>query len=101
MRKARNIDQQYCGTPVPPPRPGEPLQPRVIGPVERRLLQYGQVHGLCFGAWGEASTAVHSLVQRLADARVDMADTQPAYQRQGRSRAAEKAGLVAYVRRSL
>ena len=102
MRKARNVDQQYCGTPAPPPRPpGGPLQPRVIGPVESRLVQYGQVHGWCFGAWGEASTAVHSLVQRLADARVDMADTQPAYHRQGRSRAAEKAGLVAYVRRSL
>ena len=32
---------------------------------------------------------------------VDMANTQPAYQRQGRSRAAEKADLVAHVRRSL
>ena len=102
MRKARNVDQQFCGTPAPPPRlPGEPQQPRVIGPVERRLQQYGQVHGWCFGAWGEASTAVHSLVQRIAEARVEMADTQPAYQRQGRTRAAEKAGLVAYVRRSL
>ena len=30
-----------------------------------------------------------------------MADTQPAYQRQGRSRAAEKAGFVAHVRHSL
>lgn len=89
-------------TPAPPPRlPGGPQQPRVIGPVERRLQQYGEVHGWCFGAWGEASTAVHSLVQRVAESRVDMADTQPAYQRQGRSRLAEKAGLVAYVRRSL
>ena len=79
----------------------KPQQPRVVGPVERRLQQFGQVHGWCFGAWGEASTAVHSLVQRVAEARVDMADTQPAYQRQGRSRAAEKAGFVAHVRRTL
>ena len=102
MRKARNVDQQYCGTPAPPPNlPGGLQQPRVVGPVERRLQQFGQVHGWCFGAWGEASTAVHGLVQRLAEARVEVADTQPAYQQQGRSRTAEKAGLVAYVRRSL
>ena len=102
LRKARAVDQQYCGTPAPPPHlPGEPQQPRVVGPVERRLQQFGQVHGWCFGAWGEASTAVHSLVQRVAEARVDMADTQPAYQRHGRSRAAEKAGFVAHVRRTL
>ena len=102
LRKARAVDQQYCGTPAPPPHlPGEPQQPRVVGPVERRLQQFGKVHGWCFGAWGEASTAVHSLVQRVAEARVDMADTQPAYQRQGRSRAAEKAGFVAHVRHSL
>ena len=102
MRKARNVDQQYCGTPAPPPiLPGRLQQPRVVGPVERRLQQFGQVHGWCFGAWGEASTAVHGLVQRIAEARVEVADTQPAYQQQGRSRTAEKAGMVAYVRRSL
>ena len=32
---------------------------------------------------------------------MEVADTQPAYRQQGRSRAAEKAGLVAYVRRAL
>ena len=31
LRKARNIDQQYCGTPAPPPGPGNQQQPRAIG----------------------------------------------------------------------
>ena len=102
LRKARQVDQQFCGTPAPPPPvPGGQQQPRPIGPVERRLLQFGEVRGWCFGAFGEASTEVHSLVERLAEARLNVAETQPYHRGPIRSRAAEKAGLVAYVRRSL
>ena len=102
LSKARRIDQLYCGTPPPPPRqPGGQQQPRVIGPVEQRLLQYGEVRGWCFGAWGEVSTEVHHLVQRLAEARMALAETLLGERRPTRSRAAEKAGLVAYIRRSL
>ena len=102
LLKARQVDQQYCGTPAPPPPvPGDQQQPRPIGPVERRLLQFGEVRGWCFGAFGEASTEVHSLVERLAEARLNVAETQPHHRGPIRSRAAEKAGLVAYVRRSL
>ena len=60
LSKARRIDQLYCGTlPLPPPQPGGQQQPRVTGPVERRLLQYGEVRDWCFGAWGEVSTEMH------------------------------------------
>ena len=44
---------------------------------------------------------VHNLVDRLAESRLDLAETQPHHRGAVRSRAAEKAGLVAYVRRSL
>ena len=101
LRKARNVDQQYCGTPAPAPGPRGQQQPRAIGPVERRLLGFGEVHGWCFGAFGEASEGVHHLVERLAEARLDLAETQPHQRGPTRSRSAEKAGLVAYVRRSL
>ena len=87
LRKARNVDQQYCGTPPPPPaQPGGQEQPRAIGPVERRLLQFGEVRGWCFGAFGEASMEVHSLVQRMAESRLQMAETQPFHSGQRRVR---------------
>ena len=66
-RKAVKVDQEYGGTPVPGQRiPGAPAPPRVVGRVEARLLTFGRIHGWCFGAWGEASSEVHELVQRLA-----------------------------------
>ena len=103
LRKARQVDQQFCGTPAPPPliQGTQQQQARAIGPVERRLLQFGEVQGWCFGAFGEASEGVHHLVERLAEARLEIAETQPHQRGLLRSRAAEKAGLVAYVRRTL
>ena len=92
LRKARNVDQQYCGTPVP----GNQQQPRVIGPVERRWLEFGEVHGWYFGAFGDASEGVHRLVERLAEARLEYAQTQPQHRGPIMSRAAEKAGLGSY-----
>ena len=77
-KKAREVDWEYGGTPRPPPLPrGTPAPPRVIGRVESRLLTYGRVKGWCFGAWGDASQDVHELVQRLAGARLEIADHQP------------------------
>ena len=104
LRKARNVDQQYCGTPAPPPLgPGNQQQPMAIGPVERRLLELGEVEGWCFGAFGEASVSegVHHLVENLAEVRLEFAQTQPHQRGQVKSRAVEKACLVSYVRRTL
>ena len=53
--KARRLDQQYCGT-----------QPGVAGPVERQLQSFGQLRGLVFGAWGEASPDVEMLLSLAA-----------------------------------
>ena len=64
-KSAREVDWKYCGVPRPPrPQPGVPLLPRQIGPVENRLNGYGRVKGWVFGAWGECSDEVHTMVQR-------------------------------------
>ena len=51
--------------------------------------------------WGEGSTEVHELVQRVAEARLEVADLQPEPRGVPMSRAAQLAGLVGYVRRRL
>ena len=55
-RKARALDRQWLGTP--------PNQP---GPVELKLRGYGDIRGLVFGSWGEASTAVSGLLSAAVD----------------------------------
>ena len=57
--KAKKVDQDIIGTAA-----GE------RGPVERKLDEYGDIMGLCFGAWGEASKDVHTLVDVLAKSRL-------------------------------
>ena len=46
-------------------------------------------------------TEVHGLVQRIAEERLNLKDTLPNQRRMARTREAERAGLVAYVRRAL
>ena len=58
-RKARKVDQEVLE-----------IDREERGPVERRLEEFGDLLGLCFGAWGEASEGVHKLVQTLAEARL-------------------------------
>ena len=100
--KAREVDWQYCGTPRPPKlRRGGQAPPRQIGPVETRLLTYGQVRGWCFGAWGEVSGEVHYLVQKIAQAKLEVGNTQPSGRRTYKTREAQLAGLVASTRRDL
>ena len=59
-RKARNADQVYGGH----------NDPDHAGPVERKLLQFGEVFGLVVGAFGEASEDLHLLIQHLAESRI-------------------------------
>ena len=56
-RKAREVDQRFCGTPA-----------GSVGPVEQKLRTYEPVRGLVFGAWGEASPDVEKVLTALADA---------------------------------
>ena len=101
-RKARDTDHTYGGVPRPPPAlPGAPQLPRVVGRVERRLQTFGEIRGWCFGAWGEASQECHTWVQKIAAARLEVADQQPGRQGPPKSDKALMAGYVGFVRRSL
>ena len=67
------------------------------GPIQRRLEEYGDLIGLCFGAWGEGSEQVHQLVQTLAESRLKFQGLQL-----GRPGSDQELGvLVGQVRRRL
>ena len=59
LKKAKGVDRKYGGV-----AEGE------VGRVQRKLEGYGEVRGLVFGAFGEASEGVHDLVQILATSRM-------------------------------
>ena len=58
-RKAKNVDKDFVGT-----ADGE------VGPVERKLAEYGELLGLVIGAWGEGSEDLHDLLQVIAQGRL-------------------------------
>ena len=60
MAKARALDAQFCDVPRDSDAPG---------PVARKLLSYGRIHSLVFGAYGEGSKDAHGLVAQLATSR--------------------------------
>ena len=90
VSKARQADRLYGGNQV-----GE------TGKVERKLLSFPKVEGIIFGNWGEASEAVHNLVEVLATSRVRV--MMPQMSRKGRMMSEEgsKAQAVGYIRRRL
>ena len=55
-RKARQIDQQYCGT-----ARGQ------VGPMAAKLLTFEPVRGIVFGAWGEASPTATKLLSLMSE----------------------------------
>ena len=78
--KARNTDQQYCGT-----------APGTTGPVETKLGTLGEVKGVVVGAFGEGSDDLHSLIHHLAISRVRVAGPQKGRRGQMRTEEAELA----------
>ena len=85
-RKARKVDQEVVG-----------VDRETRGPVERRLEEYGDLLGLCFGAWGEANEGVHQLVQSLAESRIKFLGLQ-----RGRPGSDQELGIcVGQIRRRL
>ena len=88
--KARTADRLYGGAVE-----GEQ------GRVERKLLSFPKVKGLNFGAWGEASEAVQSLVYTLADSKAQVAV--PQSKRKGGLLCEEgvRALVVGFIRRRL
>ena len=65
------------------------------------LLSFPMVEGLVFGNWGEASEAVHSLVEQLAASRAQVADPQSRRVGGPLSEEAVKSMAVGYIRRRL
>jgi hypothetical protein len=63
--KARKADQNFGGTQV-----GE------IGRMEHKLLNYGRVHGLVVGAWGEISEDFKMLMQVISDKKKEELEAQ-------------------------
>ena len=90
VRKARNTDQQYCGT-----------APGTTGPVETKLGSLGEVKGVVVGAFGEGSEDLHSLIHHLAISRVRVAGPQKGRRGQVRSEEAELAITTSFLRRTL
>ena len=86
IKKARNVDRVYGGA-----------AKGTVGWVERKLVDMGEVRGLVFGAFGEASEGVHELVHHLANSRLKAEGLQ-----QGRESVKGELGvLVGQVRRML
>ena len=68
-----------------------------VGPVERKLLQFGDLVGLVVGAFGEVSEDLHYLIQKLAECKVGSMGL-----RRGRQATEEELGIVVgQIRRSL
>ena len=84
------MDQKHCGTPA-----GQQ------GRVEAKYLSFGEVKGLCFGAFGEASEQVHLFIEHAARQRVRQG---PVYgKRRGTplKSPAAKAMMIGQIRREL
>ena len=85
-KKARDADRKYGGT-----------AEGTIGPVETKLLQYGDLQGLVVAAFGEGSEDLHRLVQIIAESTVNNMGL--AWGREGTE--AEMGKVVGQVRRML
>ena len=58
-KNARNVNKVYGGA-----------AEGTVGRVQRKLMDFGQVRGLVFEAFGEASEGVHELVHHLSNSRL-------------------------------
>ena len=90
LNKARCSDRTYNG-----------VQQGVVYPVEKKLLELGEVRGIVAGNFGEVSEATHTLIADLATNRVRVAG--PSRGKRGfiRSEEAERALAISSLRRHL
>ena len=65
------------------------------------MLSFERVQGVVFGAFGEASEAVHSLIDYLATSRVRVAGPQRGRKGVERSKEGERSLVVGQIRRKL
>ena len=85
-RHAQRLDAELSGTPV-----------HVLGPVGRRLAEFGATRGLVFGHYSEASDDVHDLI----DVATDELARRVWRQMGARSQAEARGILVARARRRM
>ena len=88
--KAREADRVYNSTPA-----------STVGPVERKLVELGEVHGIVGGNFGEVSEQTHALLASLATSRMRVAG--PSRGRSGhlQSEEGERAMAISALRRQL
>ena len=90
IAKARNTDQQFCGTAI-----------GTTGPMEAKLASLGDMKGLVVGAFGECSEDLHTLIRHLAISRVRVAGPKKGKRGQVMSEEAELAITTSFLRRTL
>ena len=87
---AREADRQHNGTPA-----------NTIGPVERKLVELGEVRGIVGGNFGEVSEQTHTLLAALATSRVRVAGVTRGRRGLWRTEEGERSLAIAALRRRL
>ena len=90
ITKARSADQVYGG-----------VEQGTVGPVETKLLSFGEVKGLVFGHFGECSESTHSLMSAIATSRVRVAGPQAGRKGVMRTEEGEKSVVMSYIRKRI
>jgi len=88
--KAREADRTHNGTPAD-----------TVGPVERKLVELGEVRGIVGGNFGEVSEQTHTLLAALATSRVRVAGVTRGRRGLWRSEEGERSLAIAALRRRL
>ena len=90
LNKARGADQTYNQIP-----PGE------VGPVERKLVELGDLRGIVSGNFGEVSEDTHALLAALATSRVRVAGVSRGRKGHLRTEEGERSLAISALRRRL
>ena len=90
LNKARAADQNH-----------NQIQPGTVGPVERKLLELGEVRGIVAGNFGEVSEHTHALVAALATYRVRVAGVSRGRKGHMRTEEGERSLAISALRRRL
>ena len=88
--KAREADRKYNG-----------VLPGIVGGVEQKLVDLGEVRGIVAGNFGEVSEATHLLLAHLATSRVRVAGVTRGRRGVFRSDEAERSLAISSLRRRL
>ena len=90
LNKARAADQKYNNT-----------ERGTVGPVERKLLELGEVRGIVSGNFGEVSEDTHALLATLATYRVRVAGVTRGRKGHMRTEEGERSLAISSLRRRL